>query len=131
MICPVGSARTVSITVSHTSITAAEGAFLGQKPGRVHTTSTMALNHGKSVRVGSSFARADLIVMHPSTWLDVRSTRTTIGSYVLRQDEPMEELGETLDSFFGVRVVQNTKCPLNTAIIMDTALAVKGSREWV
>jgi hypothetical protein len=44
---------------------------------------------------------------------------------VLCQDEPMEELGETLDTFFGVRVVQNTKVPLGTAIVMDTALAVK------
>jgi HK97 family phage major capsid protein len=75
------------------------------------------------IRVGTSYARADLVILHPTTWLDVRSTRGTTGMYVLRQNEPSDVLGETLDSFFGVRVVQNTKVPLGTAIILDTAVS--------
>jgi hypothetical protein len=41
---------------------------------------------------------------------------------VLAQNEP-NELGETLDSIFGVKVVQNTKVPLGTAIVLDTAVS--------
>ena len=35
------------------------------------------------IRVGTSFARADLIAMHPTTWLNLRTTPTTTGAYVL------------------------------------------------
>ena len=58
------------------------------------------------IRVGTSFARADLIAMHPTTWLNLRTTPTTTGAYVLDQWQTQRNARETLDSFFGVRVVQ-------------------------
>jgi HK97 family phage major capsid protein len=76
------------------------------------------------IRVGSSFCKANLILMHPTTWLNLRQQRTSIGSYVLDQWQPNLTLGESLDNLFGVRVCQNTYVPLGTAIVMDTTSAV-------
>jgi HK97 family phage major capsid protein len=76
------------------------------------------------IRVGSSFCKANLILMHPTTWLNLRQQRTSIGSYVLDQWQPNLTLGESLDNLFGVRVCQNTYVPLGTAIVMDTTQAV-------
>jgi HK97 family phage major capsid protein len=76
------------------------------------------------IRVGSSFCKANLILMHPTTWLDMRTTRTTTGAYVLDQWTPNVTLGENLDNLMGVRVCQNTYVPLGTAIVMDTTSAV-------
>jgi HK97 family phage major capsid protein len=77
------------------------------------------------IRVASaSFAEADLIITHPTTALDLRTTRTTIGSYVLDQWRPMETLGENLPSFFGVPWIQTTTCPVGVAIVMSREDAI-------
>jgi len=63
------------------------------------------------IRVGTSFAKANLILLHPTTWLDIRTTRTTQSSYVLDQWQPNLTLGESLDNLFGVRVCTNVYVP--------------------
>jgi HK97 family phage major capsid protein len=75
------------------------------------------------IKVGASYATADLLVMHPTTWLDIRTIRGTTGMYVLRQNEP-DELGQSRNSFFGVPVVVNTKVPLGVCIILDASVSV-------
>jgi HK97 family phage major capsid protein len=79
------------------------------------------------IRVATgAFAVADLVILHPTTWLSTRLTRTTTGAYVLRQNEPEDYLGQVqADSFFGTKVVTNTYCPQGTAIVMATTAAVK------
>ena len=76
------------------------------------------------IRVGTSFAKADLVLMHPTTWLDIRTLRGTTGMYVLRQNEPSDVLGETLDTFFDTRVVQNTKIAPGIAIVLDLNISL-------
>jgi HK97 family phage major capsid protein len=78
------------------------------------------------IRVATgAFADADLIIMHPTTWMSTRLTRTTTGAYVLRQNEPEDYLGPADSSFFGRKVVVNTYCPQGVAVIMSTTVAVK------
>ncbi|WP_197507404.1 phage major capsid protein [Mycobacterium sp. 852002-50816_SCH5313054-b] len=79
------------------------------------------------IRVATgAFGMADLVILHPTTWLSMRLTRATTGQYLLRQNEPMDYLGQQqADSFFGTKVVTNTYCPQSTAIVMDSAIAVK------
>jgi HK97 family phage major capsid protein len=79
------------------------------------------------IRVASSaFSQADLLIIHPTTWLDIRTIRTTTGAFVLRQNEPMDVLGEGLDNFFNVPVVQTTQCPQSVAIVMNRTDAIIG-----
>lgn len=78
------------------------------------------------IRVGTSFAKADCIVCHPTTWLDLRTTQTSTKAFLLDQWQPMDTLGESLDVFFGVKVVQNTWVPEGMAIVMDTNLSTIG-----
>lgn len=79
------------------------------------------------IRVATgAFAEADLIAMHPTTWLSTRLTRTTTGAYVLRQNEPEDYLGQAqASSFFGIKVVTNTYVPQGVAVIMSTVAAAK------
>lgn len=79
------------------------------------------------IRVASAaFSEADILIIHPTTWLDIRTIRTSTGAFVLRQNEPMDVLGEGLDNFFGVPVVQTTTCPTNVAITMNREDAIIG-----
>lgn len=74
------------------------------------------------LRVGSSFANADLIVMHPTTWLYVKTQKATTGLYLLAQNNP-GSIG-ALDNFWGVKVVTNTFIPVGTALVLDTSQSV-------
>ncbi|MDH6248010.1 phage major capsid protein [Mycobacterium sp. OTB74] len=73
------------------------------------------------LRVGPSFAMADLVVLHPEDWRYLKLQKSTTGLYVLAQNDP-NSLGD-LDNIFGVRVVPTTKCPQGTAIVLDTAIS--------
>jgi HK97 family phage major capsid protein len=75
------------------------------------------------LRIGSAFAVADLVAMHPSTWRWIRQTKTTTGAYVLGMMDP-NEIGQ-LDNLWGVRVITNTFVPIGTAVVLDTNLAAK------
>lgn len=70
----------------------------------------------------NAFAEADLIILHPEDWDNIRRIKNTLGSFVLSADRAMD-LGE-VDNLFGVPVVVTTKCPLGTGIVLDTKIAV-------
>ena len=72
------------------------------------------------LRVGSAFATADLVALHPSTWNSIRRQKTTFNSYILSPDPSTGQV----ESIFGVPVVVNTFIPAGTAIIFDTSQAV-------
>lgn len=74
------------------------------------------------IRVGSSFATADLVAMHPTTWTDIRTQKNTQGSYLLTLNTP-HDIGD-IDNIFGVKVITNSKVPAETAITFGTSLAV-------
>lgn len=74
------------------------------------------------LRVGSAFATASLVAMHPTTWADIQLQKATNGLYLLNPNDP-NAIGD-LDNIFGVRVVQNTKIAAGTAIVVDTSKAV-------
>ena len=107
----------------------------GQSKGLLHTDDVLTRNALLSdtpidavvasyndIRTGSSFGTADLVAMHPSTWLALRTVRSSTGLYVLDQNEP-GNLGESFDRLFGVRIITNTKIPAGLAISMDASLA--------
>jgi hypothetical protein len=75
------------------------------------------------LRVGPSFAVADLVCLNPTDWRYLKLQKSTTGLYVLAQNEP-NLLGD-LDNIFGVHVLVNTKIPQGTAIVLDTAIAAQ------
>jgi HK97 family phage major capsid protein len=74
------------------------------------------------IRTGSSFGKANLVAMHPTTWADLQLQKATTGVYLLNPNDP-NALGD-LDNIFGVRVVTNTFIPAGTALVFDTTKAV-------
>jgi hypothetical protein len=74
------------------------------------------------IRVSSSFGKADLIAMHPTTWDTVSLSKATTGSYLLNPDDP-SAVGN-LTSIFGAEVVTNTYIPLGKALVLDSSKAV-------
>jgi HK97 family phage major capsid protein len=74
------------------------------------------------LRVGSSYATADLIAMHPSTWTKVKTQTDTQGRYLLNINA--SDVG-AIDNVFGVPVLTNTKIPIGTGIVFDTTIAIK------
>jgi HK97 family phage major capsid protein len=76
------------------------------------------------IRKGNSFATADLIIMSPDTWLDIRTTRISTGAYLLDQLQPNQSLGANeMDSLLGTKVVVSTKMPDTQALVLDTAMS--------
>lgn len=74
------------------------------------------------IRVGSSYAVADLIILNPEDWNAIRRIKNTLGSFVLNADQAMS-VGE-VDNVFGVPASQTTKCPVGKAVVLDTKIAV-------
>lgn len=74
------------------------------------------------LRVGSAFATASVVAMHPTTWADLQLQKATNGLYLLNPNDP-NAIGN-LNDIFGVKVVQNTWIPAGTAIVADTSKAV-------
>ena len=74
------------------------------------------------LRSGPAYAIADLVVMHPEQWDDIRRIKNSLGSFVLNATEANEVGG--IDNIFGVPVALTTKCPLGTAVVLDTKIAV-------
>ncbi len=74
-----------------------------------------------------SFARANLVLVHPATGLALRTIKATTGLYVLDQNNPSGGLGQ--DQFlnlFGATLVQNSKVPPGVAIVLDSTVGVLG-----
>lgn len=74
------------------------------------------------LRIGSAFAHADLVVLHPTTWAEIQLQKADNGLYLLNPIDP-NSIG-SLNDIFGVKVVTNTYCPAGTALVMDTSKAV-------
>jgi hypothetical protein len=60
--------------------------------------------------------------MNPFQWDEIRRIKHTLGSFVLSADRAMQ-VGE-VDNVFRVPVATTTKCPLGTAVVIDTKIAV-------
>lgn len=75
------------------------------------------------IRVGSAKAHADLIVMHPTGWDNLRRTKTTTDAFVLQEMNP-GAIG-SLNDLWGIEVITNTYVPDGTAIVMDRQLAAR------
>jgi HK97 family phage major capsid protein len=73
------------------------------------------------LRVGPSFAVADLVCLHPHDWNYLKLQKCTTGLYVLAQNEP-NSLG-AFDNIFRVHTLVNTKVPQGTAIVLDTNIS--------
>jgi Phage capsid family len=74
------------------------------------------------LRVGSAFAKADLVLTHPTTWTYLKTQKSTTGLYVLAQNNP-NSIGDLAD-IFGVKVITSTRVPVGTAVVFDTSQAV-------
>jgi HK97 family phage major capsid protein len=73
------------------------------------------------LRVGPSFAFADLVVLHPEDWRYLKLQKSTTGLYVLAQNEP-NLLGD-LDNLFGVHVLTTTKLAQGTGLVLDSNIS--------
>ena len=72
------------------------------------------------LRIGSSFATANLVALHPTTWTYLRSQKDSQGRYLLAPDPASGQV----ETIWGARVVTNTKIATGTAIVFDTTKAV-------
>jgi hypothetical protein len=70
------------------------------------------------IRVGSSFAKADLILMHPTTHADLTLQKSTTGQYLLDPENPAR-LGD-FNSIFGCKIVTNAYITAGQAIVCDS-----------
>jgi hypothetical protein len=70
------------------------------------------------IRVGTSFAAANLILMHPTTLSDLTLQKATTGAYLLNPDDP-NAIGD-IRSIFGLKVVTNTAIAAGTAVVLDS-----------
>jgi HK97 family phage major capsid protein len=76
------------------------------------------------IRKGNSFATADLIIVSPDTWLNIRTTPIQTGAFLLDQLQPNQSLGANeMDSLLGTKVVVSTKMPDTMALVLDTAMS--------
>ena len=74
------------------------------------------------LRVGSAYATADLVAMHPSTWTLLRTQKDSQGRYLLQINA--DDVGGVV-GVFGVPVLVNAKIPAGTALVFDTTKAVQ------
>lgn len=68
------------------------------------------------LRVGSSLATADLLILHPSTWSGVRRSKDTQGRYLATSDPTVGEA----NSAWGVPVLVTTQIATGTGLLLDT-----------
>lgn len=80
------------------------------------------------LRIGSAFAKANLIVMHPTTWADLQLQKATTGVYLLNPNDP-NALGD-LNNIFGVNVITNSYATPGDAWIFDTDKSVLAWTRW-
>lgn len=71
------------------------------------------------IRVGASFAEANITVMHPLTWSKLRRTKDGQGRYLVDAD-PTKAEGNSL---WGLEVVVTTVMPVGTALVAATDTA--------
>ncbi len=71
------------------------------------------------LRVGSAFAVADLLVMHPTTRSKLRRQKDGYGRYLINPDPTVDEA----DSLFGIPLVVTTTCPIGTVLVADAGKA--------
>ena len=79
------------------------------------------------LRVGSSLAAADLLILHPSTWSAIGRQKDADGRYLVSPDPSAGEV----NSAWGVPVVATVACPVGEGWLLDTTkfgrLAVRES----
>ena len=71
------------------------------------------------LRVGSAFAVADLLVMHPTTRSKLRRQKDGYGRYLINPDPTVDEA----DALFGIPLVVTTTCPIGTVLVADARKA--------
>jgi HK97 family phage major capsid protein len=73
------------------------------------------LNAANDIRLGSSYASADLAILNSSDWLGIRRIKSSQGLYVLDRNDPGQLGG--IDHLFQLRVASTTSIPQGTALI--------------
>jgi len=71
------------------------------------------------LRVGSAFAVADLIILHPTTRSKLRRQKDSQNRYLVNPDPTIAES----DSLFGIGLVVTTTCPIGTVVVADARKA--------
>jgi HK97 family phage major capsid protein len=77
----------------------------------------------KDIRVGTAKGKADLVLLNPATWDNLRRSKTTTNQYVLSIANP-GDIG-SLDNIFGVPVLESHWIPGGTAVVLDSNLACR------
>jgi len=89
-------------------------------PGPPVEVSIETIEEAKTdIRVGASFAEANITVMHPLTWSKLRRTKDGQGRYLVDAD-PTKAEGNSL---WGLEVVVTTVMPVGTALVAATDTA--------
>lgn len=92
------------------------------------TTIDTVLEAVTDIREGGAYAEADLILLHPTDWLQMRKLKTSFNSYVLDPNDP-NTLGG-IDNLFGIRVAVSTQVPQHNAAVLDSKIACNVFRRW-
>jgi Phage capsid family len=74
------------------------------------------------IRVGSAFATADTMAMHPATFGYLKRQKSTLNTYILQQNVQTGQV----DSIWGCKPVINSYIPLDLVIVWDSTQAIYG-----
>jgi HK97 family phage major capsid protein len=81
------------------------------------------------LRTGTAFAKASLIVVHPTTLADLELQKSSTGQYLLNPDDP-SALGDT-SRIFGVDVVSTTTLAAGKAVVLDASTVLAWTRHAI
>ena len=74
------------------------------------------------IRVGSAYGTADKIALHPNTLGYLKRQKSSLNTYLLN---PNPQTGN-VDKIWNMDVIQNSKIPMNYAIVWDSSQAILG-----
>jgi hypothetical protein len=69
-----------------------------------------------ALRVGPALATADLLILNPASWSQIRRQKTTYGQYLVAADPSRDEVNQA----WGVPVLETTVCPDGQGWLLDT-----------
>jgi hypothetical protein len=70
------------------------------------------------IRIGTAFARADLLITHPTTAANLQLQKTTTGAYLVNPSDPAA--APDVSSLFGCKLITNAYCPAGTLVACDS-----------
>jgi HK97 family phage major capsid protein len=90
--------------------------------GASYTAIDVLVDAITDIRVNNAYAEADLIILNPEDFNAIKRIKDTLGRPILNNDS-VNPIGN-IDNIWSVPVAQTTKCPVGSAVVMDSKIAV-------